>query len=742
MSVVEIERQLAHGDKWVALQLLLEREGAEETLLTSNSSPQSCFCLHEGGLVLYDDRKVSEVEETAIGTPCKKDVQEFGSRQGTEDLAAPDTFSPFSPQLGPGEVLSESSSSKAGNHTDSQALAAVDEHRHRKVRESLSKFLFEKVVDGLCGNLDDIPKGLSISDVLYLGCTVQPRARPAAPTASTSASAASSRVCRHERDQSDESLKPVFEAFDANLLAVLERESQADNRTALSRTLGRTHGTQWLTLVKASTFKTTAMAPEEPAERYFVGVLDERVFAPIGRSLSEDKVKSLEECEEYLVTCTSAFNAYVSSLAQVLADNSVADASEGKEMTLSRARTFQKNLKNAINRNIDATWHAVLQSIRIQLRTRLEGLRKMVFKSPLSPGNLVSIEMKSSQATCRWSSERFSCDGIVHQTASSVFDFLARLWESRHATDLAVDYTIIETSMEVVRDVLTHIRELICTKIASNQPLDLRSFMVLTNSVSFLCRIAREMKEDIGGYDSLLVLDAFHLSNRSLAMVNSVSELEAWMSKRLCECMESYALKFFVCPLESKPCGEDWQSDKGPDEDLSPVLVGFFYFCESILGHARYVQMSTEMYTSIRKTLVEILCNKAAKVYNQIVPSESKMFRYLCDVAYLTRAAESIAADQNAYLGGKDSHGSTSSLTHWTMCKESLEVLHKHTASNCGPLDTSCLTTASLATEPDDGKSREEASSSSREAKGFVEQWHVIFNSSSSLLRAMDISKG
>ncbi|QDZ19881.1 hypothetical protein HOP50_03g23980 [Chloropicon primus] len=557
--------------------------------------------------------------------------------------------------------------------------------RALKAKKEVVDFLLKVLLDGLRNDGAGIPNSLSASDVLHLAYGLQ---------------------CQGDASDSsrgEDSFARVFSAFDKHLLHCIEREDgtpETDPKAA-SALVGDAHAQQWLTAARAD----LTVVSEGLLENYFAKSFVDTVLKHCVSEHDRSGQFSLAECSEFLVASAGAYGSYLDSFSRTL---------EGElgQSHQSALRETRIRLKSNISRELHPAWQKVLQSVRFQVG---EKLKELVDRHVLSgqqffqPGCLASgaDDKRDDLCSVRDIARQSGLHGMVHKPFHSLLDFLLCLWEGRGCSkESCADHMLVATSFCVVSDILIRLEDAVKTKVGGHD-MDFDSFVVLLNSLAMLRTVVHGMRGDTE--ESLGQPTSFDMSFKSLTLSQGASELVIQTSRRLCECINSYAQKFFVRPLEGTG-PEMWESDKSPEEELQSVLVGFACFCNAICARASFVELPADLMDAIVEGLLEILCGGVAKLYLQAKPSASRQFRYACDAVFITELGASLASKLKE---------SETSSTHM----RSLGDLGERASSIAGPR-VKC-----------DGCLLDEGASGS--SKGFEETWFVVLHRTNDLLKKL-----
>ena len=155
----DFETELARGDKWKAVEVLLRGGDGATTSFQSNPHPPLS---HFGVAGSELDHQVMEEESLGLEGAVLRSPggNDLGGSHDPMSVAPPDPFAP----------------STSTSPPDPRGSPG-DRRKARKARKDLSAFLFEVLVQGLAsegGKSSRIPPSLSLGDVLYLVYSLRP----------------------------------------------------------------------------------------------------------------------------------------------------------------------------------------------------------------------------------------------------------------------------------------------------------------------------------------------------------------------------------------------------------------------------------------------------------------------------------------------------------------------------------------------------------------------------------------
>ena len=636
----DFETELARGDKWKAVEVLLRGGDGATTSFQSNPHPPLS---HFGVAGSELDHQVMEEESLGLEGAVLRSPggNDLGGSHDPMSVAPPDPFAP----------------STSTSPPDPRGSPG-DRRKARKARKDLSAFLFEVLVQGLAsegGKSSRIPPSLSLGDVLYLVYSLRPEDGDR-PSHSSRDGAAS-----------------VFEALDAHLQRALGEDTASEN---VGARVGRAHGKQWVAITQANLGFVSEAAP---VERHLARRFLERALASAGSDggvgQPQDSARqSLADCGSFLSRIARSCRDYLGAFA-----SEVEGAFDAPLKSWKLERALMKVNKD-LGSEIQAGLRPTLQAARTLASAKLAEIKDLCTSPPIniSSGILsAGWELDHELVPCSDAHGDLlaGCAAMaVHEPAKAIFDFVARAWDAVSKTnesesDLAcVDRVIVATCFEILSDTLDCLDRLMAARFSHPKSANFKPFAAIANAVSVVGVLAKEMGRASGEWWDPLQPSTMELASAALTLSHSAARVEKKAAQGLSECVRSHALKFYVLPMES--AREDWASEKKPEEDLHPTLIGFAGFCHSVLGQASSLGVAPATLGSLGALLALLLCKRLGNLYRDSAPSASRKIRFLCDLAYLTKTAGFICA------ASKPKDGKTAG--RWKECEDALEESHKH----------------------------------------------------------------
>ena len=483
-----------------------------------------------------------------------------------------------------------------------------------------SELLLNALVEALCNEDDSsVPNTvLAIPDALYLGYGLRSRGEG--------------------DDQFEQSVLQAFEAHLDRCCTKAGRDGEPDPGS-----VGRAHGSQWIAAVRAHLRSASAGRLESFFAKDFVA----RILA----KSSEGKPKSLEDGATLLVACNTACHAYLSGF----------EAGSGAKLGSDRC-----DLVHVLSTEVHRGMIGVLRGVRFHVAEKLkewEGCLALAsgrccpFGPQVSQGGGVGVDAVGV----------FGRGGTaVHEPFRDLLEFLSRLWESQRSCGKTfTDYPLVSTCLEVLSGALTCVRGLVAGGKVTDRDADFKSSLLLLNALELILAASLDMRREVEASHN--PLGRFEMSSVAVTLCNEARDLEAEVVCKVLEGIESFALRFFITPLEKMV--EDWESDQLPEEEIQSILIGFAGFTDSILTHASLMGLSAESRDRMTALFAEILCHEA-RSYVRIAPPKTKKLRDL--FVFLAGLANSLSSKLMA-----------PSREVETSYEKGLAVLRGHALSEC-----------------------------------------------------------